>query len=325
MIVDTVLQRALWRLISGSHLRGGLPAAHLRRRPGGLEMWPDVTSGEDFQWRSLEWRFIGVSPGVFDFKALPGATRRSRREVADCDSVTGESLCLLKSMPSWQVLEQILKDTKKERNDMKWYEMIRQILKNATRKWNEKSKLQLKSQRWPRRDWQVIICNNDVLMMSAGARSYPRYTCLIHLFPPERVQEWHECSHHCTWLSCRNRQTDAEKTKRQNTSNSNIQMLIMFKKKPNKNKNKSVFWKNVKKFPGFFPFFRFPFAEKRTASRWASCGAREAISLSSRRCIWCNEVIESHSKYQKNTVHFFTPFSFFYILKEKEKWNVKKM
>lgn len=26
--------------ISGSHLRGGLPAAHLRRRSGGLEMWP---------------------------------------------------------------------------------------------------------------------------------------------------------------------------------------------------------------------------------------------------------------------------------------------
>ena len=189
--------------------------------------WPgDVTRCEeaDAQWRRFSVAksrvagFIGVSPGVFLPKALPGATKRSRRQVADCDSVTGESLCLLKSMTSWQVLEQILKDTKKERNDMKWYEMIRQILRNATRKWNEKSKLQLKSQRWPRRDWQVIICNNvdDVLMMSAGARSYPRYTCLIHLFPPERLQEWHECSHHCTWLSCRNRQTDAEKTSNSN-------------------------------------------------------------------------------------------------------------
>ena len=204
--------------ISGSHLRGGLPAAHLRRRPGGLEMWPVE---KIFCCQVSSRRFIGacrVSPGVFLPKALPGATKRSRRQVADCDSVTGESLCLLKSMTSWQVLEQILKDTKKERNDMKWYEMIRQILRNATRKWNEKSKLQLKSQRWPRRDWQVIICNNvdDVLMMSAGARSYPRYTCLIHLFPPERLQEWHECSHHCTWLSCRNRQTDAEKTSNSN-------------------------------------------------------------------------------------------------------------
>ena len=31
--------------------------------------------------------------------------------------------------------------------------------------------------------------------------------------------------------------------------------------------------------------------------------------------IGVNEVIESHSKYEKNTV------SFFYILKEKEKWK----
>lgn len=101
-------------------------------------------------------------------------------------------------------------------------------------------------------------------------------------------------------------------------------MLIMFKKKPNKNKNKSVFWKNVKKFPGFFPFFRFPFAEKRTASRWASCGAREAISLSSRRCMQCatksSKVIRSTKKHRA----FFHTVFFFLHPKRKGKMKCKK-
>ena len=134
MIVDTVLQRALlglgvkmWRSQGRTCVVAFLP--HIFD-DGPVawrcdQMWPEkifsceVSSGAA--------GFIGVSPGVFvfDFKALPGATKRSRRQVADCDSVTGESLCLLKSMPSWQVLEQILKDTKKERNDiMKWIEVI---------------------------------------------------------------------------------------------------------------------------------------------------------------------------------------------------------